>query len=82
MVNILIWLDVHCCHLLVNFHLTKGKSAKENEEQKSEYRHDLNPEEYFDKYARKWINDDQASIVGGCCGIFPEHIEYISSKII
>ena len=74
-------LDLHSRHVLVNIHLTKGKSAKANEEQKSEYRHDLNPEEYFNKYARKWIDNDRASIVGGCCGIFPEHIEYISSKI-
>ena len=72
---------MHYCHLLVNFHLTKGKFANTNDEQKSEYRHDLTPEEYFDKYARKWIDNDQASIVGGCCGIFPEHIQYISSKI-
>ena len=52
-----------------------------NQKHHSEYRHELTPEEYFEGHARKWIENDQASIVGGCCGIFPEHMLHISSNI-
>ena len=42
-----------------------------------EYR-DLSPEDYVrqaDEYMKLG-----ASIVGGCCGVFPEHIEAVASK--
>lgn len=42
----------------------------------SEYRHDLDPTTYRDVVA-VWI-DDGASIVGGCCGIGPDHIAEIA----
>ena len=48
----------------------------------SEYRHDLTPSEYYETYVRKWVENENAEIVGGCCGIFPEHIEHISMKIL
>lgn len=37
-----------------------------------EYRLDLTPELYRHE-AKKWVGLG-ASIVGGCCGVFPEHI--------
>jgi len=40
-----------------------------------EYR-DLSPEEYLDSFVRPWISSG-ASVVGGCCGIFPKHIQAI-----
>ena len=41
-----------------------------------EHRADLTPEVYAD-FARGWI-DDGATIVGGCCGIRPDHIEALA----
>jgi len=38
-----------------------------------EYRKELTPENYA-RIASSWI-DSGATIIGGCCGIFPEHIE-------
>ena len=47
----------------------------------SEYRQDLTPFEYFERYAKQWAKKETVKIVGGCCGIFPEHIKYLSSEI-
>ncbi|QRM53234.1 homocysteine S-methyltransferase family protein [Sinorhizobium sp. BG8] len=41
----------------------------------SEIRADLDPENYL-KWIERWLADG-ASVVGGCCGIGPEHIEAI-----
>ncbi|KQY42433.1 homocysteine S-methyltransferase family protein [Rhizobium sp. Root483D2] len=43
----------------------------------SEIRADLGPENYL-KWIERWLADG-ASVVGGCCGIGPEHIEAIHS---
>ena len=40
-----------------------------------EYR-DLGDKEYYDDFVVKWISSG-ATIVGGCCGIFPRHIAHI-----
>ncbi|MFZ8199460.1 homocysteine S-methyltransferase family protein [Alteromonas portus] len=45
----------------------------------SELRNDITPERYAD-YAQSWIAAG-ASIIGGCCGIGPEHIKAISDSI-
>jgi len=44
-----------------------------------EYR-DLSPKEYYEEFASKWV-DSGATIVGGCCGIFPPHIEELEERI-
>ncbi|MEM9469207.1 MAG: homocysteine S-methyltransferase family protein [Pseudomonadota bacterium] len=38
-------------------------------------REDLTPEEYF-IYSEQW-REAGANIIGGCCGIFPDHIQYL-----
>ncbi|CAN7653821.1 homocysteine S-methyltransferase family protein [Pararhizobium sp. LjRoot238] len=43
----------------------------------SEIRSDLDPASYL-KWIRRWV-DQGATIVGGCCGIGPEHIAAISA---
>jgi len=40
-----------------------------------EYR-DLDPKEYHECFAAKWMTSG-ASVIGGCCGIFPKHIAAI-----
>jgi len=44
-----------------------------------EYR-DLGPEEYYDAFVAKWIAGG-ATIVGGCCGIFPHHIAHVAKQV-
>ncbi|MBN6064774.1 homocysteine S-methyltransferase family protein [Aggregatibacter actinomycetemcomitans] len=40
---------------------------------------DLNPQQYL-AWAQKWIGND-ATIVGGCCGIGPEHIAALAETL-
>lgn len=44
-------------------------------------RDDLPPDVYYEKFVSNWINDLNVQIVGGCCGITPEHIAYLRSKL-
>jgi S-methylmethionine-dependent homocysteine/selenocysteine methylase len=43
-------------------------------------RTDLNPEQYA-AYARQWLTMG-ASIVGGCCGITPDHIRAVAKEVL
>jgi len=45
----------------------------------SELRNDLGPTEYL-RWVRQWL-DDGAEIVGGCCGVGPEHIAAIRGAL-
>jgi len=45
----------------------------------SEYREDLSPKQYGE-ICRKWVLDG-CSIVGGCCGVFPEHIKAVAVAV-
>lgn len=45
------------------------------------YRNDLLPADYYEKYVKTWIEECGATVVGGCCGIFPEHIKYAHDRI-
>jgi len=44
-----------------------------------EYRN-LSPEEYYDSFVAKWI-ESGATIVGGCCGVFPRHIAHLRKML-
>jgi S-methylmethionine-dependent homocysteine/selenocysteine methylase len=44
-------------------------------------RGDLEPREYWDGFVSKWIAELGVSLVGGCCGVFPEHIRYIHDQV-
>ncbi len=56
----------------------QDKDAKANEAL-SELRADLTPLSYLD-WARQWTRDG-ATLIGGCCGIGPEHIAVLSEKL-
>jgi S-methylmethionine-dependent homocysteine/selenocysteine methylase len=67
-------------------HADKKRKCEETKDEKheetatpSEYRVDLTPEKYLAE-AEKWVQSG-ASIVGGCCGVFPEHIKALSSGL-
>jgi len=42
-------------------------------------RHDVTPETYLE-LARRWVAAG-ATIVGGCCGIGPEHVSALSADL-
>jgi len=44
-----------------------------------EYR-DLSEKEYYDEFVTQWLSLG-ATIVGGCCGIFPRHIAYVRQQL-
>lgn len=43
-----------------------------------EIRQDLNPQQYL-LWTEKWV-ESGAAIIGGCCGIGPEHIQTLAEK--
>lgn len=45
------------------------------------FRTDMVPKEYYDTFVSTWINEYNIQLVGGCCGITPEHIQYLNEKI-
>jgi homocysteine S-methyltransferase len=53
------------------------KSQKANSDE-TIIRPDKTPENYL-KFAQKWVSQG-ASIIGGCCGIMPEHIKKLSEN--
>jgi methionine synthase I (cobalamin-dependent) len=45
------------------------------------FRSDLDEKHYWDDFVQKWIDHFGVQLVGGCCGITPEHIAYIKNEI-
>jgi len=56
----------------------QSKEAEANAEL-DEIRADLDPAAYL-KWAESWIQEG-ASIIGGCCGITPEHIQALAAQL-
>ncbi|WP_458775182.1 homocysteine S-methyltransferase family protein [Desulforhopalus sp. 52FAK] len=54
------------------------KGAKDNES-RNEVRTDLTTSVYLD-WVRQWVWDG-ATLIGGCCGIGPEHIADLCKKL-
>ncbi|MBN6078571.1 homocysteine S-methyltransferase family protein [Aggregatibacter actinomycetemcomitans] len=63
------------------FHLRKAKYVKYYDSRRclDNIRDDLNPQQYL-AWAQKWIGND-ATIVGGCYGIRPEHIAALAETL-
>jgi S-methylmethionine-dependent homocysteine/selenocysteine methylase len=45
----------------------------------SDLRDDVTPEAYL-KWARRWV-DAGATVIGGCCGVGPEHVSALSASL-
>jgi S-methylmethionine-dependent homocysteine/selenocysteine methylase len=45
------------------------------------FRSDLNPQRYYQDFVQEWTQKLGVSIVGGCCGMTPEHISLLSRSI-
>lgn len=57
----------------------KGNELDNQVSYTGDYRADLSPERYAE-FAKAWV-DKGASIVGGCCGVFPVHIRQIAELL-
>jgi S-methylmethionine-dependent homocysteine/selenocysteine methylase len=46
-------------------------------------RHELTPQMCFEKFVQRWLKFPNINIgmIGGCCGIMPEHIQYIARHL-
>lgn len=44
-------------------------------------RNDLDEATYWEDFVETWITKFGIKVVGGCCGITPNHIRYIRSKL-
>lgn len=44
-------------------------------------RQDLDEKHYWKDFVRIWISELNVKIVGGCCGITPEHIAYLHTRL-
>lgn len=60
--------------------IPEGWSMAESEEAQV-MRDDLTPQKYFEKFVAVWVRDLGVQMVGGCCGITPEHIAYLHSNL-
>ena len=45
------------------------------------FRRDLDCQHYYDGFVKDWIDRFGVQLVGGCCGITPEHIQLISDEV-
>eukprot|EP00934_Nitzschia_sp_Nitz4_P001770 Nitzschia sp. Nitz4//scaffold8_size234185//150466//151828//NITZ4_001274-RA/size234185-augustus-gene-0.246-mRNA-1//1//CDS//3329559857//1770//frame0 len=45
------------------------------------FRPDLDPPDYWKRFVQPWIQTYGVRMVGGCCGIAPEHIQYIAEQL-
>ena len=44
-------------------------------------RTDVTPNQYAQSFAQRWVHDYGLSVVGGCCGITPEHIAVLKTTL-
>jgi len=45
------------------------------------FRKDLNERHYWEDFVQQWIDKYGVKMIGGCCGITPEHISYIQREL-
>ena len=45
------------------------------------FRKDLDEKQYWEEFVSKWTSQMGVQLVGGCCGITPEHIAYLREEI-
>ena len=53
----------------------------ESSEEAQAMRDDLSPKLYFNDFVQVWVNELGIQMIGGCCGITPEHIQFITSHL-
>eukprot|EP00978_Attheya_sp_CCMP212_P010013 scaffold23974_cov52-Attheya_sp.AAC.5 len=46
------------------------------------FRTDLSPNDYCDDFVSIWTNELGVQMIGGCCGITPEHILYLKNHTL
>ena len=53
----------------------------EDSQEAQAMRDDLSPKVYFNDFVNVWVNELGLQLIGGCCGITPEHIQFITSHL-
>ena len=54
--------------------------SMEESESAQPMRTDLSPENYWEDHVSTWIQKYKLQIIGGCCGITPQHISFIKEN--
>lgn len=44
-------------------------------------RSDLGPDSYCSRFAAHWFRDFRVQLIGGCCGMTPEHIRTLDTRL-
>ena len=44
-------------------------------------RDDVDAREYYERFVLEWVDEYGVQLVGGCCGIGPEHIAYLHERL-
>jgi S-methylmethionine-dependent homocysteine/selenocysteine methylase len=44
-------------------------------------RTDITPQQYYHEYILPWVQKYNVQLIGGCCGISPQHIAYIRQQL-
>ncbi|GKY94363.1 hypothetical protein MPSEU_000402200 [Mayamaea pseudoterrestris] len=45
-------------------------------------RTDLDPNRYYNDFVKHWVTNLGVGIVGGCCGVTPEHVSLLRDKLL
>ena len=53
----------------------------EGSEAPQPFRSDLDERQYWDEFVKLWVDDLNVQLVGGCCGITPEHIAVVNTEL-
>ena len=53
----------------------------EDSQEAQAMRDDLSPKVYFNDFVNVWVNELGVQLIGGCCGITPEHMQFITSNL-
>jgi S-methylmethionine-dependent homocysteine/selenocysteine methylase len=44
-------------------------------------RTDLTPPQYYHDFIQPWIQEYNVQVIGGCCGVSPQHIAFINKQL-
>lgn len=44
-------------------------------------RNDMGPQRYYDDFVVNWVRQLGVQVIGGCCGITPDHIAFLRDQL-
>ena len=77
---------LHDCQLLLGAYANRLTAVDPNwtlaeSETPQPFRNDLDSQQYYDGFVKEWVERLGVQLVGGCCGITPEHIKYMCDEL-